>query len=207
LLVALGVAHAYGPSGGTKGGYGYGEQPMVQQTLETDLPASTQSSVSGYGGGGSGGQSGSSYGGGGQSSGGSYGGGQSSQGSYGSGQSTKSYGAAMMKSSISYGAPASGGGAKSYGASKSYEEEEPAPEPYDFQYETVDEYGVKLVRMESKDANGYVKGSYMYRDPQSGLYRTVEYGDDGAGFHAYVKTNEPGVVSHKPADAEYVKND
>lgn len=83
-------------------------------------------------------------------------------------------------------------------------EQEPAPEPYSFTYESTDEYGMTLTRTESGDAQGNVKGSYMYRDPE-GLYRTVEYGDNGNGFSAQIQTNEPGVVSHKAADAEYFK--
>lgn len=83
--------------------------------------------------------------------------------------------------------------------------EEPSPEPYSFTYETTDEYGTTLTRTESGDAQGNVQGSYMYRDPQ-GIYRTVQYGDSGNGFTASVETNEPGVVAHKAADAEYLKN-
>ena len=74
---------------------------------------------------------------------------------------------------------------------------------YSFTYETTDEYGVTLTRSESGDASGNVKGSYMYRDA-NGIYRTVEYGDNGGGFQASVQSNEPGLVSHKAADAEYI---
>ena len=84
-----------------------------------------------------------------------------------------------------------------------FEGAEPAPEPYSFTYDTTDEFGTTLTRTESGDANGIVTGSYQYRDA-TGLVRTVEYGDDGSGFRAVVNTNEPGVVSHKPADAEYI---
>jgi hypothetical protein len=84
------------------------------------------------------------------------------------------------------------------------QQEEPRPEPYSFTFDTTDEYGTVLTRTESGDANGVVTGSYMYRDAE-GLYRTVEYTDDGSGFRAVVNTNEPGVISHKPADAEYIK--
>lgn len=45
-------------------------------------------------------------------------------------------------------------------------EPEPKPEPYSFTYETTDEYGTTLSRTEEGDANGNVKGSYMYRDPE-----------------------------------------
>jgi len=84
------------------------------------------------------------------------------------------------------------------------QQEEARPEPYSFTYDTTDEYGTQLTRTESGDANGVVTGSYQYRDAE-GLYRTVEYTDDGSGFRAVVNTNEPGVISHKPADAEYIK--
>ena len=95
----------------------------------------------------------------------------------------------------------------SYGSARSARqaEAEPKPEPYSFTYETTDEYGTTLTRTESGDEQGNVKGSYMYRDPE-GVYRTVEYADNGDGFNANVQTNEPGVVSHKAADAEYIKN-
>ncbi|CAG2114249.1 unnamed protein product [Medioppia subpectinata] len=82
----------------------------------------------------------------------------------------------------------------------------PAPEPYSFTYDTTDEFGTTLTRTETGDANGVVSGSYQYRDA-TGLVRTVEYGDDGSGFRAVVNTNEPGVVSHRAADAEYIKTE
>ncbi|CAG2172640.1 unnamed protein product [Oppiella nova] len=84
------------------------------------------------------------------------------------------------------------------------EADHPAPEPYSFTYDTTDEFGTTLTRTETGDANGVVTGSYQYRDA-NGLVRTVEYGDDGSGFRAVVNTNEPGVVSHRAADAEYIK--
>jgi len=82
--------------------------------------------------------------------------------------------------------------------------EESRPEPYSFTFDTTDEFGTTLTRTESGDANGVITGSYQYRDA-TGQYRTVEYGDSGNGFSAVIQTNEPGVVSHKPADAEYIK--
>jgi len=82
---------------------------------------------------------------------------------------------------------------------------EPRPEPYSFTFDTTDEFGTTLTRTESGDANGVVTGSYQYRDA-TGLVRTVEYSDNGDGFQALVNTNEPGVVSHKAADAEYIKS-
>lgn len=83
-------------------------------------------------------------------------------------------------------------------------EKEPAPEPYSFTFETTDEFGMTLTRTESGDSQGNIKGTYMYRDP-AGVYRTVEYVDNGNGFSAQIQTNEPGVISHKAADAEYFK--
>lgn len=67
-------------------------------------------------------------------------------------------------------------------------EAEPRPEPYSFTYETTDEYGMTLSRTESGDEAGNVKGSYMYRDPE-GVYRTVEYSDNGDGFSANVQVS------------------
>lgn len=67
-------------------------------------------------------------------------------------------------------------------------EPEPKPEPYSFTYETTDEYGTTLTRTEAGDEQGNVKGSYMYRDPE-GIYRTVEYADNGDGFSANVQVS------------------
>jgi len=83
------------------------------------------------------------------------------------------------------------------------EESHPAPEPYAYTFESVNEDGSKSTRTEEGDRNGMVKGSYGYTD-QDGIYRSVEYYADETGFHAVVKTNEPGVESHNSADAEVI---
>lgn len=108
-------------------------------------------------------------------------------------------------SSISGASRASAGYARPVRQAQTFEGAEPAPEPYSFTFDTTDEFGTTLTRTESGDANGVITGSYQYRDPE-GLVRTVEYTDDGSGFRAVVNTNEPGVISHRAADAEYIKS-
>ncbi|RWS17570.1 cuticle protein-like protein [Dinothrombium tinctorium] len=79
------------------------------------------------------------------------------------------------------------------------------PMPYNFQYDTVDEYGTQLTRQETGDESGAVRGSYSYRDPD-GVYRVVDYIADQNGFRATVRTNEPGTAkdhSGDPADTTW----
>ncbi|XP_067128340.1 cuticle protein 10.9-like [Centruroides vittatus] len=73
-----------------------------------------------------------------------------------------------------------------------------APRPYDFGYETKDEFGATQNRQESSDGVG-VKGSYGYTDP-FGIFRQVDYIADEFGFRAKVRTNEPGTANQDPAD-------
>ncbi|KAH9370303.1 hypothetical protein HPB48_007360 [Haemaphysalis longicornis] len=80
--------------------------------------------------------------------------------------------------------------------------EEYPPQPYSFSYDTTDEFGTRLTRDESSDANNVKVGSYSYTDA-SGVGRTVKYTADADGFHATVETNEPGTKSSNPADALY----
>ncbi|KAL1421404.1 hypothetical protein MTO96_004097 [Rhipicephalus appendiculatus] len=80
--------------------------------------------------------------------------------------------------------------------------EEYPPQPYSFSYDTTDEFGTRLTREESGDANNNKVGSYSYTDA-SGITRTVKYTADAEGFHATVETNEPGTKSSNPADALY----
>ncbi|KAH7964386.1 hypothetical protein HPB51_027372 [Rhipicephalus microplus] len=80
--------------------------------------------------------------------------------------------------------------------------EEYPPQPYSFSYDTTDEFGTRLTREETGDANNYKVGSYSYTDP-NGITRTVKYTADAEGFHVTVETNEPGTTSSNPADALY----
>ncbi|XP_076341413.1 cuticle protein 10.9-like [Tachypleus tridentatus] len=74
-----------------------------------------------------------------------------------------------------------------------------APEPFDFGFQTTDEFGTQLSRQESGDASGAVSGSYGYADA-NGIWRKVTYNADAGGFRAQVDTNEPGTDSKNPAD-------
>ena len=47
-------------------------------------------------------------------------------------------------------------------------------------------------RQESQDASGKVTGSYTIVDA-NGAQRIVEYYADDTGFHANIKSNEPGI--------------
>ncbi|GFX19245.1 cuticle protein 16.8 [Trichonephila clavipes] len=79
------------------------------------------------------------------------------------------------------------------------------PQPYQFGYDSNDEYGNTAYRKEAGDANGRVQGSYGYKDAQ-GIERIVEYVADENGYRAQVKTNEPGTESKSPADIELYAN-
>ncbi|XP_040072588.1 cuticle protein 16.8-like [Ixodes scapularis] len=77
------------------------------------------------------------------------------------------------------------------------------PQPYNFAFDNTDEFGTRLTRQETGDEfNGKV-GSYSYTDA-AGVYRTVNYVADAAGFRATVNTNEPGTKTSEPADATTV---
>ncbi|GFQ99982.1 cuticle protein 10.9 [Trichonephila clavata] len=73
------------------------------------------------------------------------------------------------------------------------------PKPYVFGFHQDDGNGTRQHRNETADGFGIVKGTYGYRDP-SGVYRNVNYIADNNGFHAVVRTNEPGTVSQNSAD-------
>ncbi|KAH6938972.1 hypothetical protein HPB50_015333 [Hyalomma asiaticum] len=83
--------------------------------------------------------------------------------------------------------------------------EEYPPQPYSFSYDTTDEFGTRLTREETGDANNNKVGSYSYTDA-TGITRTVKYTADAEGFHVTVETNEPGTKSSNPADALYTSN-
>jgi len=80
------------------------------------------------------------------------------------------------------------------------------PSPYSFNYDTDDEAGTTTRREESGDESGTVRGSYSYQDAE-GVFRRVEYTADATGFHATVKTNEPGTGKNEeigdPADTTF----
>ena len=77
------------------------------------------------------------------------------------------------------------------------------PRPYEFGFKQEDGNGTLQHRNETSDSQGIVKGSYGYEDA-FGMYRMVKYIADDKGFHAVVKTNEPGTVSHSTADAVFM---
>lgn len=77
------------------------------------------------------------------------------------------------------------------------------PKPYFFGFKQDDGNGTLQHRNETSDASGIVKGNYGYRDAM-GVYRNVSYIADEKGFHAVVKTNEPGTVSHSTADVVFM---
>ncbi|CAN8005864.1 unnamed protein product, partial [Ixodes pacificus] len=76
----------------------------------------------------------------------------------------------------------------------------PAPQPYSFGYDNVDEFGTRMTRQETGDVNNNKIGSYSYVDAH-GVARTVNYVADAFGFRASVQTNEPGTKTSEPADA------
>ncbi|XP_064456928.1 cuticle protein 10.9-like [Ornithodoros turicata] len=83
-------------------------------------------------------------------------------------------------------------------------EAEPAypPQPYEFGYDTVDEYGTRQSRQESSDNANQKKGSYSYTDA-NGIFRQVHYVADADGFRATIHTNEPGTASGETGGALY----
>ncbi|OQR79076.1 hypothetical protein BIW11_05987 [Tropilaelaps mercedesae] len=77
-----------------------------------------------------------------------------------------------------------------------------APQPYQFGYQSVDEYGTKKYRYEVADAHNNKNGFYSFTDAH-GISRHVEYAADKLGFRANIKTNEPGTAPSAPAAALY----
>ncbi|KAL1421422.1 hypothetical protein MTO96_004115 [Rhipicephalus appendiculatus] len=76
------------------------------------------------------------------------------------------------------------------------------PQPYEFGYDTVDEFGTRLTRQESSDSANQKKGSYGYTDA-NGIYRQVNYVADAAGFRATISTNEPGTAPGETGGAVF----
>ncbi|XP_055939650.1 adult-specific rigid cuticular protein 15.7-like [Argiope bruennichi] len=73
-----------------------------------------------------------------------------------------------------------------------------APKPYAFAYDAP-AIGGGSSRQETSDGNGRVTGSYTLTDAD-GRIRVVDYYADETGFHANVKTNEPGTANQDSAD-------
>ncbi|XP_077553298.1 uncharacterized protein LOC144168108 [Haemaphysalis longicornis] len=76
------------------------------------------------------------------------------------------------------------------------------PQPYNFGYDSVDEFGTQTYRKEQSDARNIKTGSYGYKDAY-GVYRRVEYVADENGFRAKVHTNEAGTAPGATGDAVY----
>jgi len=81
------------------------------------------------------------------------------------------------------------------------QEEQQAPQPFSFAFDSEDEFGTKLGRQESGDQSGVVTGSYTLSDA-NGIARIVNYVADANGFRATVQTNEPGTLTSNPADVQ-----
>lgn len=78
-------------------------------------------------------------------------------------------------------------------------------DPYEFKYDTQDEYGNKQYRSESTTGAKQVTGSYGYVDA-NGVYRQVDYVADEHGFRAKIRSNEPGLEQGavSPSNIQYV---
>ncbi|OTF73083.1 cuticular protein-like protein [Euroglyphus maynei] len=78
-----------------------------------------------------------------------------------------------------------------------------APQPFSFGFASMANDGTQS-RQESQDASGKVTGSYTIVDA-NGAQRIVEYYADDTGFHANIKSNEPGVEQGEHGGATYQK--
>lgn len=65
------------------------------------------------------------------------------------------------------------------------------PQPFSFGFQSMAKDGMQS-REESQDASGKVTGSYSITGAD-GTTRIVEYYADETGFHANIKSNEPGL--------------
>ncbi|XP_076315520.1 cuticle protein 10.9-like [Tachypleus tridentatus] len=79
------------------------------------------------------------------------------------------------------------------------------PQPYNYGYDFVDEYGNQQWKNEESDEGNRKVGSYGYRDAY-GVTRQVNYVADDYGYRAQIKTNEPGTANQNPADV-YIYSD
>lgn len=70
---------------------------------------------------------------------------------------------------------------------------------YKFHYDIEDEFGNRQSRTESRDAEGTVSGTFLYR-LITGIFRTARYKADKNGFRIIIDSNEPGMSRQNPAD-------
>ncbi|KAI2796368.1 hypothetical protein BLOT_015820 [Blomia tropicalis] len=82
-------------------------------------------------------------------------------------------------------------------------EPEGPPRPFSFGFMSMANDGTQS-RQESQDASGKVTGSYEIVDAQ-GITRRVEYWADDSGFHAEIKSNEPGLEGSDLGSAKISK--
>lgn len=75
--------------------------------------------------------------------------------------------------------------------------------PYEFHFDIEDDEHGDQYRREKMDDNGYLTGSYGYKDKE-GIFREVEYEASKDGFKVNrIKTNEPGTDNEDPADVHF----
>ncbi|XP_067120377.1 ras-associated and pleckstrin homology domains-containing protein 1-like [Centruroides vittatus] len=82
-------------------------------------------------------------------------------------------------------------------ASETSDPPHPAPEPYQFSFETKDPKAGEQFRKEDGNKDGVVRGSYGFRTP-NGIFRVVDYIADSLGFRAKIRSNEPGISNRHP---------
>ena len=77
------------------------------------------------------------------------------------------------------------------------------PQPFSFGFMSMAKDGSQT-RQESQDASGKVTGSYSIIDA-AGIQRIVDYYADDSGFHANIRTNEPGLEAGELGSATISK--
>ncbi|XP_035219562.1 uncharacterized protein LOC118192669 [Stegodyphus dumicola] len=85
------------------------------------------------------------------------------------------------------------------GADKAAEDTRTKEVPMRFSYSVEDSLDrSNHFRQEQRDANGVVRGSYGFQNPE-GAFRLVHYIADDKGFRAHVTSNEHGLGQQNPA--------
>ena len=77
------------------------------------------------------------------------------------------------------------------------------PQPFSFGFMSMAKDGSQS-RQEQQDNSGKVTGSYSITDA-NGITRIVEYFADETGFHANIKSNEPGLEQGELGSASISK--